>query len=328
MQNNYLVSICIPTYNMGHLIKNAIVSSINQTYKNIEIIISDNNSTDNTFHVVGKYLIDKRVKYYKLPENIGMAANFNFVVTKAKGEIVKFLCADDILDKDVINKSIGIFLNYPEVKLITFNRQIRDIGTNKLTLTSPKQKGMYDGNNIINMFYKNINPIGNPSNVIFYRDDFERLGGFDTSYPASYMNDAEFWLRYINNKDIYFEDFIGVTILNHSERGGIKGMKYGLDVGVNFKMVNETIQRFENIITYTNFKLFYSSTLLFLRFFWRSLQELKRGSNIWESYIWIRKPYFVLNNKYFIVIFISIIILPFYIIHKIIKKFIRFRCIL
>ena len=73
--NEYpLVSICIPSFNNEKSISYTIDSILNQTYENIEIILIDNCSTDNTFNVMQKYL-DKNIKIYKNDENIGVVGN-------------------------------------------------------------------------------------------------------------------------------------------------------------------------------------------------------------------------------------------------------------
>ena len=68
MQNEPLISVIIPTYNRGRLILNSVTSVLNQTYKNIELIVVDDCSTDNTEEIL-KSINDSRIKYVKL-ENI------------------------------------------------------------------------------------------------------------------------------------------------------------------------------------------------------------------------------------------------------------------
>jgi glycosyltransferase involved in cell wall biosynthesis len=98
-----LVSIGIPTYNRANgYLKQTIQSSLKQTYPNIEIIVSDNHSTDNTEEVV-KGFNDNRIKYFRQSENIGMNNNFNFCVHKAKGEYFTLLPDDDLMDMDFVD---------------------------------------------------------------------------------------------------------------------------------------------------------------------------------------------------------------------------------
>lgn len=104
MKNNKfpLVSIGIPTYNRadGYL-EQALRSALAQTYNNIEIIISDNGSTDHTEDVV-KEFSDSRIRYFKHIENVGLKNNFNFCVKEARGDYFLLLCDDDLIDSDLV----------------------------------------------------------------------------------------------------------------------------------------------------------------------------------------------------------------------------------
>ncbi|QII12840.1 putative beta-1,4-galactosyltransferase [Candidatus Kuenenia stuttgartiensis] len=97
-----LITIAIPTYNRANLyLRQAIECAVNQTYSNIEIIISDNCSTDNTEMVV-KDFTDPRIRYFRHEKNIGGNNNFNFCLEQAKGEYFLLLMDDDLIDRDFI----------------------------------------------------------------------------------------------------------------------------------------------------------------------------------------------------------------------------------
>jgi len=100
--NTELVSIGIPTYNRadGYL-SNTLESALNQTYRNIDIIVSDNGSTDFTEEVIKKYK-DKRIRYFKHDKNIGANNNFNFCLEQARGAYFILLHDDDLIDPDFI----------------------------------------------------------------------------------------------------------------------------------------------------------------------------------------------------------------------------------
>jgi glycosyltransferase involved in cell wall biosynthesis len=97
-----LVTIAIPTFNRANkYLKQAIECSRSQTYKNIEIIVSDNCSTDNTEEVV-KSFNDPRIRYFRQTSNVGMLNNENFCVDSASGEFFLLLCDDDMIDEDLV----------------------------------------------------------------------------------------------------------------------------------------------------------------------------------------------------------------------------------
>jgi len=89
-----LISIIVPTYNHAMFIKKAIISVKNQTYKNWELIIIDNFSTDNTQKII-KNFRDKRLKYYKIKNDGIIAKSRNFGIKFSKGEWIAFLDSDD-----------------------------------------------------------------------------------------------------------------------------------------------------------------------------------------------------------------------------------------
>lgn len=84
--SNPLVSICIPTYNREKYLKHTIESALKQTYSNIEIIVSDNASDDNTVNLV-KSFKDKRIHLIVQKKNIGMVPNWNACIKKARESI-------------------------------------------------------------------------------------------------------------------------------------------------------------------------------------------------------------------------------------------------
>lgn len=104
-----MVSVIIPTYNYGKYISEALQSLVNQTYTDWECIIIDDGSTDNTKAIVDEWLVkDNRISYY-LQQNAGPTSARNFGITKAKGEYILFLDADDLLQKDKLKSHVIAF---------------------------------------------------------------------------------------------------------------------------------------------------------------------------------------------------------------------------
>src|SRR5688572_8967364 len=90
------LSVCIPVYNCGPYIKEAIDSVLNQDFKDFELIIVDNRSTDNTVSIVKDYK-DSRIKLIENDTNIGLLGNWNKAVSLATGQYIKLLPADDFI---------------------------------------------------------------------------------------------------------------------------------------------------------------------------------------------------------------------------------------
>src|SRR6476659_2859126 len=107
-----LISILIPVYNREHLVVEAIKSVIEQTYQKIEVIISDNNSTDYTYEVCNEIAKkDSRIKVYKNDRNIGPVLNWKRCIEKAKGKYAKILFSDDIIEDVFLEQTIQYFDN-------------------------------------------------------------------------------------------------------------------------------------------------------------------------------------------------------------------------
>ncbi len=105
MKERELVSVIIPTYNRAKLIKKSVESVLNQTYNNIELIIVDDASKDNTEEVV-KTIKDKRIKYIKLKTNKGACNARNVGIKEANGKYITFQDSDDEYHKDKIEKQL------------------------------------------------------------------------------------------------------------------------------------------------------------------------------------------------------------------------------
>lgn len=105
--NEPLVSIITPLYNSELFITETIESVINQTYKNWEMIITDDNSTDKGLEIVKKYSQeDNRIKYTELKNNEGAAVCRNISIGKSKGKYIAFLDSDDLWKSDKLERQI------------------------------------------------------------------------------------------------------------------------------------------------------------------------------------------------------------------------------
>lgn len=111
-----LVSVCINTYNRKHILPSTLKSVLKQTYRNIEIIIVDDFSTDGTKQlVVNEFLkLDKRIRYIRHNKNKGLAAGRNSAIFSARGKYFTFCDDDDQWLPDYIEKFVSVAKNYNE----------------------------------------------------------------------------------------------------------------------------------------------------------------------------------------------------------------------
>ncbi len=117
IEDSKLVTICVPTYNRARTYLRATLDSIlAQTYKNFELIISDNASTDDTERVCREYMKkDSRIKYIQQEKNIGGILNRNFIRRQGSGKYFVEICDDDLMAPTFLEKCINCFELNPEI---------------------------------------------------------------------------------------------------------------------------------------------------------------------------------------------------------------------
>lgn len=137
---NRLVSILIPVYNRENLIEETVRSAINQTYTNIEIIIVDNASEDNTWDILQKLASqDSRIKIFQNETNIGPVRNWKRCIDEASGEYGKILWSDDLMAPEFLEKTVP-FLENEDVGFVFTGTEIF------IDNTSEKRKSYFIGN--------------------------------------------------------------------------------------------------------------------------------------------------------------------------------------
>jgi glycosyltransferase involved in cell wall biosynthesis len=106
--NNPLVTICVPAYNVEHYLDETIQSILNQTYRNIEVIIVDDGSKDGSLAAAKKYE-NEHIKIYS-QKNSGASAARNKAYSHSNGELIKFLDGDDLMNPEMIESQVKLAL--------------------------------------------------------------------------------------------------------------------------------------------------------------------------------------------------------------------------
>jgi len=185
---NLKVSVVIPTYNREKLIISAINSLKNQTYKNIEIVVVDDCSTDNTHNVMKMQMeMDKRIIYVKQKENKGAPSARNKGIEVATGELIAFLDSDDEwlplkLEKQIekFNEDDSIGVVYTGVKNV--------IGSNVRSEFIPQEAKA----DMLTELLKG-NCVGTTSTVVVKKNLLLQVQGFDINLPS--CQDWDLWVR-------------------------------------------------------------------------------------------------------------------------------------
>jgi glycosyltransferase involved in cell wall biosynthesis len=195
---NKKVSVIIPTHNRAELLRAAIVSVLNQTFKDIEIIVADDRSTDHTREVVRSFR-DKRIKYITNHNNLGPSATRNYAILESKGEYIAFLDDDDEWVPEKLQKQVALLDQSPPIICGVYSdRLIIDRLTNKI-ISEGLQSNKVRGNLLSQLTMHNQI---NTCTVLLRKRCLDKVGLFDET--ISYMEDRELWIRLSLNWDFEY----------------------------------------------------------------------------------------------------------------------------
>lgn len=218
-----LVSVCIPAYNNAGYIKETIDAILGQTYRNLELVIVDDNSTDKTAEIVAA-IPDERIHLYRNEKNLGMTGNWNHCLELVKGEYVKLICADDLIAKDCIEKEVRALQANPTAVVVESDSRLVDMdGKAHGTYKRFPKSGLIDGRKIIKRGILSQNYFGAPLANTFRRSVLEKVKGFDDTF--TYILDYDFFMRIACEGDIYIihEPLNSFRIRHDSNTGVLMG---------------------------------------------------------------------------------------------------------
>lgn len=185
-----LISVIIPTYNYGHLIKATIQSVISQQECNTEIIIVDDGSTDNTYDIIKPYL-SENLKYIQL-EKSGVSSARNRGITESNGDYIIFLDADDILGNGSLYTRLKILENDKSLNYcVCRNKYFFGVG-NLSRISYSHGWPLYKRHFEIHICYANLAP---PLAFLFRSGKVKESGMFDTSLVM--CEDYDFLLEFL-----------------------------------------------------------------------------------------------------------------------------------
>ena len=194
MENSKLVSCIITTYNRPNLVGRAIESVLNQSYKNIEIILVDHHSSESYAPVIEKYKNEPRLTYSRNSRNLRLSASRNVGIGLAKGEFVAFLDDDDTWLSSKLLKQVSFLDENPEYVACT---------STHIESVSKKTSKAYK-TNIHLEDSLGYNHLGPPSKILV-RMDIAIATNFDMN--ANHAEDWDFYLRILTHGPIHvFEE--------------------------------------------------------------------------------------------------------------------------
>jgi glycosyltransferase involved in cell wall biosynthesis len=201
---NCKVSVVIPTFNRAHTLTRAIESVLKQTFKNFDLWIVDDCSTDDTFEIVSRYTKENsNIHYRRLKMNKGVSHARNIGSFESEGEWLGFLDSDDEWFPDKLQKQVDFMEGNKSISLI----HGEEIWIRNGRRVNPKIKYKKFGGNIFENCLA-LCLIG-PSTTLIKRELYQEMEGFNEDFPV--CEDYDLWLRITS---LYPVGFIEAPLIN------------------------------------------------------------------------------------------------------------------
>jgi glycosyltransferase involved in cell wall biosynthesis len=186
-----LVSILMPSSNPRYFLE-CLDSAIGQTYRHLEIIICDDSEGDTIAAMAASRAAQASIQYVKNPKRLQARGNFEKCLSLARGEYVKFLNDDDVLEPDCVATLLDAFLQVPDLTLATSHRWPIDAASNVMD-DMPATRPVVDRDVVINgvslanaVIMYGLNFIGEPSTALFRRSDLDTKWAGDDPRPFQF----------------------------------------------------------------------------------------------------------------------------------------------
>ncbi len=229
------VSVIVPSYNYGRYLGEAIESALAQTLTQIEVIVVDDGSTDNTPEVLSRYADNPRVRYVR-QENRGLSASRNLGIRLAQSEFVAFLDADDRWKPDKLARQLAQFTGN-DVGLVFCGRETFD--ENGTVTLAPARTD--DCDRVLELM--TVSTVFSPSSVVARKRCFEEVGGFDEALKK--VEDREMWIRIAQRYAFHcVEDcLVEIRVHDRALSRQIEGMEEAFRITLRRAFAARSLQR-------------------------------------------------------------------------------------
>jgi glycosyltransferase involved in cell wall biosynthesis len=223
MSRTIKLSVCVPTYCGGRFIEEALVSVASQNFPDLQIIVCDDRSTDNTLQIVRAVSSQYPEVEWVIKENptrLGMTENWNACVALATGEFIKMMGQDDILLPGCLAEQARILAAHASVSIVASRRIIiNSRGVKILHAPAPFEHGTLAGNTAaIRCILSGTNTIGDPVAMMSRTRLVRQVGCFDTCYR--YCPDVAMIMQLLAIGDFFFDSVSRVGYRVHSAAVG------------------------------------------------------------------------------------------------------------
>lgn len=282
-----MFSIVIPTYNRGSMIAVTIESILAQTYRNFEVIIVDDGSTDDTREVVKKYLGPNFFYYYNEHNERSQARNFG--TGKAKGDYINWFDSDDIMLPCHLEELARVIVQHNSPALVGVAYEVEQTGKGIVyTMQFPGQ--------VLNPYMVRYNFMLTMTGIV--RRDVALAYPFNTA--AIPREDHELWMRIATQHKLICTNKITVRIIEHERSGSVITAKNArqyiteLDAFIHEVKINPSVQQFlnGNMSRFTMYRYAGSAYYFASRGHKKSAMKLLFRSVISHPVILLRKEFY------------------------------------
>lgn len=200
------VSVCIPVYNGETFLAETIRSVLDQTWRDFELVILENNSSDAGWEIATSFR-DPRIRVERNRETLPQGENWNRAVQLCRAPLVKLVCADDLLHPRCLELQVPPMRDDPSLALVASRRHMIDEQSRVIV---PRRGlggglvGLHSGSEVARRVIRNgANPIGEPGNVLFRLEQFVTAGGWRPD--RRFIMDLDAWMRLLQ-----YGDFLGI----------------------------------------------------------------------------------------------------------------------
>ena len=238
MTNYPLVSIIMTAYNREKYIGEAIQSVLNNTYKNYELIIVDDLSTDQTVNIVESFLSkSEKIKLFQNEINLGDYPNRNRGVSYAKGEFISFVDSDDKLHPNTIKTLVQSLSSKPDFNFA-------------MTWQHSKERFELAGFDALRKHFFEFNFLNiGPGETFFRKSFFDKIGGYPTKYGPA--NDMYFNLKVCSFSKIHLEPFEFIYYRRHDGQEINNNYSYLYN---NYNYLNDALKEINLNLTQSEIK--------------------------------------------------------------------------
>jgi glycosyltransferase involved in cell wall biosynthesis len=240
------VSVCLPVYNGERFLAQAIESVLGQSYRDFELLIADDRSSDGSFAIAQRFaLSDPRVHAWSNRTNLGLFANYNNCIQRAQGDFIKLFAQDDLLEPDALQRLVKALETNPQAKLVSCGRRWIGPDSQELQVVRPfPDTRIIPGTDVIRYNLVQLgNWVGEPSTTMFRRADAGE--GFDTRFH--HYGDIEYWFRIVESGDYLYLDDVLCSFRRHPESSttsNLAGLFFVLDIlllGKKYRRYSEAL---------------------------------------------------------------------------------------